>query len=69
MIRTEPLTAHTAYRRTAAGRLGPMATRPPAEMWTQICALLADDRRAIRVKIVLLIVTAVVAAALEVPWR
>ncbi|MGQ0549376.1 MAG: hypothetical protein ACT4PY_06875 [Armatimonadota bacterium] len=45
-----------------------MATRSPAEMGIQICALLADDRRAIRAKIVLLLVTAVVAAALEVPW-
>ncbi len=56
---------HTALRSPAAGRSRPKAGSALKEAW----ALLVDDRRAIRIKLALLIVTAAAAAVLEAPWK
>lgn len=55
-----------AFRHAAQSRLG---RRPRFLMPPGVWARLADDRRAVHLKIVLLIATAAVAALLEVPWR
>ncbi len=63
MIRAEPLPRQTVFR-GAAGHLSIVISGALAEAW----ALFADDRRAIRLKILLLMLAAVVTAIFEAPW-
>ncbi|MGH2376482.1 MAG: hypothetical protein ACRDIC_23855 [bacterium] len=63
MIRAEPLPRQTVFR-GAAGRLSTVISGALAEAW----ALFADDGRAIRLKILLLMLAAVVTAIFEAPW-
>lgn len=64
MIRAEPLHRQTVAR-VPAGRTSAVTPKTLADVW----ALLADDRRAIRLKMYLLGLAAVITALLEAPWR
>lgn len=61
MIRAEPLSRETAFR----GHMRTTTVKTLADAWT----LFADDRKAIRLKMYLLVLAAVITALLEAPWR
>ena len=64
MIRAEPLPRQTVLR-GGIDRPSTMTSKTLAEAWS----LFADDRRAIRLKILLLMLAAVITSILEAPWR
>lgn len=64
MIRAEPLSRQTLFRRPA-GHTRATTVKTLADVW----ALFADDRKAIRLKMYLLVVAAIMTALLEAPWK
>lgn len=64
MIRAEPLSHQTVFR-GPGGSTRTTTVKTLADVWT----LLADDRKAIRLKMYLLVLAAVMTALLEAPWR